>query len=30
MNRDCKAGLKLRLQFEHALKEWGWFDAPLI
>lgn len=27
MNRDCKAGLKLRLHFEHALKEWGWFDA---
>src|SRR5258708_7033521 len=27
MNRDCKQGLQLRLHFEHALKEWGWFDA---
>ncbi len=27
MNRDCKEGLRLRLHFEHALKEWGWFDA---
>ncbi len=27
MNRDCKVGLQLRLHFEHALKEWGWFDA---
>ena len=27
MNRDCKDGLRLRLHFEHALKEWGWFDA---
>jgi hypothetical protein len=27
MNRDCKQGLRLRLHFEHTLKEWGWFDA---
>jgi hypothetical protein len=27
MNRDCKDGLRLRLHFEHTLKEWGWFDA---
>jgi hypothetical protein len=27
MNRDCEKGLQLRLHFEHALKEWGWFDA---
>jgi hypothetical protein len=27
MNRDCKEGLRLRLHFEHTLKEWGWFDA---
>jgi len=27
MNRDCEKGLQLRLRFEHALKEWGWFDA---
>ena len=27
MNRDCDKGLQLRLQFERALKEWGWFDA---
>jgi hypothetical protein len=27
MNRDCKQGLRLRLNFEHTLKEWGWFDA---
>ena len=27
MNRDCEKGLQLRLYFEHALKEWGWFDA---
>jgi hypothetical protein len=27
MNRDCKQGLRLRLHFEHSLKEWGWFDA---
>ena len=27
MNRDCEKGLRLRLHFEHALKEWGWFDA---
>jgi hypothetical protein len=27
MNSDCKDGLRLRLQFECALKEWGWFDA---
>lgn len=27
MNRDCKEGLRLRLRFEHTLKEWGWFDA---
>jgi hypothetical protein len=27
MNRDCKEGLQLLLHFEHALKEWGWFDA---
>jgi len=27
MNSDCPEGLRLRLQFEHALKEWGWFDA---
>ena len=27
MNRDCPEGLRLRLHFEHALKEWGWFDA---
>jgi hypothetical protein len=27
MNRDCKEGLRLRLHFEHSLKEWGWFDA---
>lgn len=27
MNRDCKDGLRLRLHFEHALKEWGWLDA---
>lgn len=27
MNRDCTEGLRLRLHFEHTLKEWGWFDA---
>jgi hypothetical protein len=27
MNRDCEKGLRLRLHFEHTLKEWGWFDA---
>ena len=27
MNRDCEEGLRLRLHFEHTLKEWGWFDA---
>jgi len=27
MNRDCKEGLRIRLHFEHTLKEWGWFDA---
>jgi len=27
MNRDCEKGLQLRLHFEHALKERGWFDA---
>jgi hypothetical protein len=27
MNRDCKEGLRLRLHFEHTLKEWGWIDA---
>jgi len=27
MNHDCKPGLRLRLHFEHTLKEWGWFDA---
>jgi len=27
MNRDCEEGLRLRLDFEHTLKEWGWFDA---
>lgn len=27
MNRDCKEGLRLRLHYEHNLKEWGWFDA---
>lgn len=27
MNRDCETGLRLRLHFEHTLKEWGWFDA---
>jgi hypothetical protein len=27
MNRDCPSGLRLRLRFEHTLKEWGWFDA---
>jgi hypothetical protein len=27
MNRDCKEGLRIRLLFEHTLKEWGWFDA---
>jgi hypothetical protein len=27
MNRDCPSGLRLRLHFEHTLKEWGWFDA---
>jgi hypothetical protein len=27
MNRDCKEGLRLRLHFEHTLKEWGWFDT---
>ena len=27
MNRDCPPGLRLRLLFEHTLKEWGWFDA---
>jgi len=27
LNRDCKEGLRLRLLFEHTLKEWGWFDA---
>jgi hypothetical protein len=27
MNRDCKEGQRLRLHFEHTLKEWGWFDA---
>lgn len=27
MNRDCEQGLRLRLHFEHTLKEWGWFDA---
>jgi len=27
MNLDCEKGLELRLRFEHALKEWGWFDA---
>jgi hypothetical protein len=27
MNRDCHLGLRLRLHFEHTLKEWGWFDA---
>ena len=27
MNRDCQEGLRLRLHFEHTLKEWGWFDA---
>ena len=27
MNRDCETGLRLRLHFEHRLKEWGWFDA---
>lgn len=27
MNRDCKDGLRLRLHFEHTLKEWGWLDA---
>jgi hypothetical protein len=27
MNRDCEKGLQLRLRFEQALKEWGWFDA---
>ena len=27
MNRDCTVGLRLRLHFEHTLKEWGWFDA---
>jgi hypothetical protein len=27
MNRDCAQGLRLRLHFEHTLKEWGWFDA---
>lgn len=27
MNRDCKDGLRLRLRFEHTLKEWGWFDV---
>jgi hypothetical protein len=27
MNSDCTDGLRLRLHFEFALKEWGWFDA---
>ncbi len=27
MNSDCPEGLRLRLHFEHTLKEWGWFDA---
>jgi hypothetical protein len=27
MNSDCPSGLRLRLHFEHTLKEWGWFDA---
>jgi len=27
VNRDCETGLRLRLHFEHRLKEWGWFDA---
>lgn len=27
LNRDCESGLRLRLHFEHTLKEWGWFDA---
>jgi hypothetical protein len=27
MNRDCEEGQQLRLHFEYALKEWGWFDA---
>ena len=27
MNHDCAGGLRLRLHFEHTLKEWGWFDA---
>ena len=27
MNLDCESGLRLRLHFEHTLKEWGWFDA---
>jgi len=27
MNSDCQKGLQLRLHFEHALREWGWFDA---
>ena len=27
MNCDCPDGLRLRLHFEHTLKEWGWFDA---
>jgi hypothetical protein len=27
MNRDCEKGFRLRLHFEHSLKEWGWFDA---
>jgi hypothetical protein len=27
MDRDCNDGLRLRLHFEHTLKDWGWFDA---
>jgi len=27
MSRDCQKGLQLRLHFEHALREWGRFDA---
>jgi len=27
MNSDCPEGLRLRLHFEHTLKEWRWFNA---